>query len=100
MRAGAWRVRLRAAVGPDEPVEAGIPAVADVAIGSTAEVATVCDIGPEVIAFDGKLREIEVLFELEEPAFGVEFRLRSTGVRAVTALLHVDVERRDSVSAL
>jgi SAM-dependent methyltransferase len=97
MPAGDWRVSF--SLGLD-PADGGGVRATDV-LGSI-EVATardgaialrhltVQDVGP-----DGALRALALPFSLDRPAFGTEFRVRSTGRSGLHAQLHVALEEGD-----
>jgi SAM-dependent methyltransferase len=89
MRSGRWSARFTLAA--DGSAE-GILGVADVAVAPDADVLALSELTPDVLPPDGRLHQVVLPFELEEPAFGVEFRVRTTGVAPLRALLHVVVE--------
>jgi SAM-dependent methyltransferase len=92
MQHGSWVARFRVAVEADGGAAEGILGVADVAVGPDADAVALRELTPDVVPPDGRLREVAVPFELESPAFGVEFRVRTTGVVTLRALLHVTVD--------
>jgi hypothetical protein len=92
MPSGHWVARFRLAAEADDGAPDGILGVADVTIAPDAEVVALCELTPEVVPPDGRLHEVALPFELEGPAFGVEFRVRTTGAARLRALLHVVVE--------
>jgi len=91
MQSGRWVAKFQVAVEADGGAAEGIVGVADVAVAD-GDVVDLCELTTDVVPPDGRLHEVAVPFELEEPAFGVEFRVRTTGVATLRALLHVVVE--------
>jgi SAM-dependent methyltransferase len=96
MQRGSWVARFRVAAEADEGAAEGILGVADVAVGPEADAIALRELTSDVVPPDGRLREVAVPFELDDTTFGVEFRVRTTGVVTLRALLHVTVDPASS----
>jgi hypothetical protein len=98
---GRWRARYRVGCrlgrserpryGPGHPVGS-----VDVAAGDDdVRILTHRDLLLGDIGVDGHLREVTVLFELDEATTGMRFRVHSSGELPVSARLRVDLESAD-----
>lgn len=95
MKAGRWVVRFRAAAGPVAGLQDGVLGVVDVVTAPDASFAAAEEVVAATLPPDGVLHEIALPFELEHAELSVEFRLLTTGLVPMAALLHVRVEPQD-----
>ena len=96
MKPGRWIARFRVAAGPVATTPDDVLGVVDVVTGADAAAVAQRDLPAGALPPDRALHEIALPFELEQTELSVQFRLLTTGLVPMAALLHVDVEREET----